>query len=97
MVCKVTLNFCKTPDEVLDYHVDWSAWLDTDSIVTSKRPSRKNNAIITTARRMSGIFSTVFRFKFMKGDPYLNVNVTELFFYIKIRPPKKEALTYIII
>lgn len=28
-------SFTKDPDAVLDYKVDWSDWLDTDTIVTS--------------------------------------------------------------
>lgn len=28
-------TFMKDPDAVLDYQVDWSSWLDTDTISTS--------------------------------------------------------------
>lgn len=28
-------NFVKDPEAVLDYTIDWSAWLDDDTIVTS--------------------------------------------------------------
>ena len=28
-------TFVKDPDAVLDYRIDWSAWLDDDQIVTS--------------------------------------------------------------
>lgn len=28
-------EFTKDPDDVLDYHIDWAAWLNGDTIATS--------------------------------------------------------------
>ena len=35
MSCEVSQTFCKSDTEVLDYTVDWSTWLDTDTILSS--------------------------------------------------------------
>jgi hypothetical protein len=39
-------SFVKDPDAVLDYKIDWSAWLDTDTITDSQWLSEDEALVI---------------------------------------------------
>jgi hypothetical protein len=41
-------DFIKDPDAVLDYSVDWAAWLDTDTIATSVWSSPEGMTVVDT-------------------------------------------------
>jgi len=41
-------DFIKDPDAVLDYSVDWTAWLDTDTISSSGWSSPEGLTVVDT-------------------------------------------------
>ena len=47
-------SFNKDPEAVLDYQIDWTLWLDSDTITASEWSSSNSNIVID-----SDVFSTV--------------------------------------
>jgi hypothetical protein len=68
------MTFTKDPDAVLDYSVDWSAWLASDQIATSKWLLEEGALIEQVSDTKTATKTTVWLRGGQKGTTYLVTN-----------------------
>jgi len=62
------MSYIKDPDSVLDYAIDWSAWLDTDTITDSDWTA--TDGITVDSNTFTDTVSTVWLSGGTAGDTY---------------------------
>lgn len=68
------MTFTKDPDAVLDYAVDWSAWLAGDEIASSEWLLEEGALIEKAAETNSATKTTIWLRAGQKGTTYLVTN-----------------------